>query len=319
MNKFILILILLCSTQICAYAQGNQIEAKAAYLLAEESFAKGDYASTLEYLETATKSLGTTNSKLLYLQIQAELEIYKTDRSYYDQLIKSISDFQNSADVKSFTEDKVLEVAKTKMLLLKEKEQDIKNKEEAERRKAQHDLNFGNYAFKSWPFGVTFDELKITHKDRRFFQKKTKKREEENTGLRKSGLMHHYPNEVVLEGGGINVILFPIAVYFDDIYGVITEDNIVTGYRKAIYWMSNKNDQGISREQAAVDVKAIVNDLSNHFGFEPEYIQQKRSSSIYRGIYRWSSGNKVVSLYTSIRSDRGGYWHTWVVQEIIVE
>lgn len=39
------------------YSQNNQMEAKAAYLLAEESFANKDYASTLGYLENATKNL----------------------------------------------------------------------------------------------------------------------------------------------------------------------------------------------------------------------------------------------------------------------
>ena len=312
-------IVLNCGIVLSTHAQSNQIEAKAAYLLAEESFAKGDYVATLEYLENSTKSLGTTNSKLLYLKIQAELELYKKDKTYYDALIKSISDFQNSPDVNNYTEEKVLEIAKTKMLLVKEREQEAKKKEEYEQKKALRDLNFKTFSFPNWPFGVTLDELKITHKDTRFFQNKTKKSKEENTGLRKSGLVHYHPNGITLQGGGTNAILFPWDIYFDDIYGILAEDNIVKGYRKAIYWQRYKNDQGISQEQSITDLKKIVNDLSNQFGFQPEYIHLERSSSVYREIYRWANGNKAVSIYTSIRSERNGYWNTWVVQEIMEE
>ncbi|WP_133166272.1 hypothetical protein [Sphingobacterium haloxyli] len=305
--KHTLILIFLLVAQICTYAQGNQIEAKAAYLLAEESFATGDYAATLEYLNTATESLGSTNSKLLYLQIQAELEIYMTDRSYYDQVIKTISDFQNSADVDSFTEEKVMEVAKTKMLLIKEKEQDIKNKEEADRKKIQQDLNFHSYAFKSWPFGVTFDELKITHKDRRFFQKKTKDRLEKNTGL-----TLYYPNEVSLYWDSSTI---PKNTYFNDIFGILTKNNIVKGYLEVIYWVDH-NTENTSHEKSLADLDTMVANISAYVGFEPEY--ENLDNKYYKGgIYSWSKKGKTIKLHHTRYVN--GVPCMRVVQEIIVE
>ena len=75
MKKTLLFLLLVT---INTYAQTNQNEAIAAYQLAEESYEKGDYKTTLRFLESAKKKLGTSNCKLLYLQIQAETELFKT-------------------------------------------------------------------------------------------------------------------------------------------------------------------------------------------------------------------------------------------------
>src|SRR5690606_34618939 len=158
------------------YAQSNQIEAKAAYLLAEENFAKGDYPATLKYLETAVEHLGKTNSKLLYLQIQAELELYNRDRSYYDKVIKSITAFQNSADVKSFTEEKILEIAKLKMQITEEHNKELEEEKRKKEEKERYSNNFRDFSFENWPIGVSFSELKSSHQDSTIFKKRIKSR-----------------------------------------------------------------------------------------------------------------------------------------------
>lgn len=112
---FLLISILLLN--FSGYSQSSATEAKAAYLLAEESFAANDFKGAISYLEECQKKMGAANSKMLYLQIMAQLELAKTDAAYNEQVLKSIQSFEKAKDIKDFNEDKVLEVTKTKLRL----------------------------------------------------------------------------------------------------------------------------------------------------------------------------------------------------------
>ena len=96
-------------------AQMNETEAKASYMLAEENYGKGNYPVALTFLKNAKANLGGANCKILYLQIQIESELAKTRKNYRDSLLKTITAFQNSPDIKDFNEDKVLEVVKMKL------------------------------------------------------------------------------------------------------------------------------------------------------------------------------------------------------------
>ncbi|HEY1018221.1 MAG TPA: hypothetical protein VGE25_04450 [Sediminibacterium sp.] len=96
-------------------AQMNETEAKASYMLAEENYGKGNYPVALTFLKNAKANLGGANCKILYLQIQIESELAKTKKNYRDSLLKTITAFQNSPDIKDFNEDKVLEVVKMKL------------------------------------------------------------------------------------------------------------------------------------------------------------------------------------------------------------
>lgn len=113
--NFLLISILLLN--FSGYSQSSATEAKAAYLLAEESFAANDFKGAISYLEECQKKMGAANSKMLYLQIMAQLELAKTDAAYNEQVLKSIQLFEKAKDIKDFNEDKVLEVTKTKLRL----------------------------------------------------------------------------------------------------------------------------------------------------------------------------------------------------------
>ena len=314
MNKLILTLIFLFSAQISTYAQSNQIEAKAAYLLAEESFAAGDYTATLEYLKKATKSLGATNSKLLYLQIQAELEIYKTDRSYYDQIIKSISDFQNSADVNSFTEEKIIEIAKTKMFLIDEREQETKNNEEVEHKKKQQDLNFENWGFGSLPFGVTLDELKNTHGSERIFKDELKNRLDKYTGY-----TLHYSSDVSIPSNYKNRFPFPKKGFLDEVYGILTTDNIVKGYRMIVY--RTNESMKIPYSQFDDQVKSLVKGTSERVGFNPQYTKGKIQFNgfINWGTYSWFKNDKAINIVIEDHYQSENNWNTSIVIEVIVD
>lgn len=116
MKKYLLFgLLLLPFTQLTAQTNAN--EAKAAYLLAEESYGKGDYKTTLEFLRQAREALGGTNCKVLYLQIMATRELYAMDTSLNSKLHPLIVAFEKSADYADFNEEKSLEITKLKLLI----------------------------------------------------------------------------------------------------------------------------------------------------------------------------------------------------------
>src|SRR5687768_14167820 len=77
-------------------AQTSATEAKAAYLLAEEAFNSGDWKGTISYLEQAKKKIGDPNSKILYLQVMAEIEMAKSDTSYNTTALNTIAAFESA-------------------------------------------------------------------------------------------------------------------------------------------------------------------------------------------------------------------------------
>lgn len=109
------VLFFLLLSSMPVLAQMNETEAKASYMLAEENYGKGNYPVALSFLKNAKASLGGANCKILYLQIQIESELAKTKKNYRDSLLKTITAFQTSPDIKDFNEDKVLEVVKMKL------------------------------------------------------------------------------------------------------------------------------------------------------------------------------------------------------------
>lgn len=109
------VLFFLLLSSMPVLAQMNETEAKASYMLAEENYGKGNYPVALTFLKNAKASLGGANCKILYLQIQIESELAKTKKNYRDSLLKTITAFQASPDIKDFNEDKVLEVVKMKL------------------------------------------------------------------------------------------------------------------------------------------------------------------------------------------------------------
>ncbi len=63
----------LFSSQV--FCQLSEIEAKAAYVLAEENYGKANYPVALTFLKNAKTNLGRTNCKIFNLQIQAGVNI----------------------------------------------------------------------------------------------------------------------------------------------------------------------------------------------------------------------------------------------------
>lgn len=117
MLKKILASCIFCFSLLATQAQTNATEAKAAYLLAEDSYGKGDYKTTLEFLRQAREALGGANCKILYLQIMATRELYAKDSSYNNPLLSLITEFEKSPDYADFNEEKSLEITKLKLLI----------------------------------------------------------------------------------------------------------------------------------------------------------------------------------------------------------
>jgi hypothetical protein len=148
--RLCVVLFSLLLSSLPALAQMNETEAKASYMLAEENYGKGNYPVALTFLKNAKANLGGANCKILYLQIQIESELAKTRKNYRDSLLKTITAFQNSPDIKDFNEDKVLEVVKMKLEIAQ------KTAEEAallaEQKLAEEAKN--DKTFKDWRFTI---------------------------------------------------------------------------------------------------------------------------------------------------------------------
>jgi hypothetical protein len=71
--------------------------------------------------------MGTSNCKILYLEIIATRELYAKDSSNAEKLLPLITEFEKSSDYADFNEEKTLEIVKLK-LLLKGEQKAAKNK-----------------------------------------------------------------------------------------------------------------------------------------------------------------------------------------------
>lgn len=146
LRSYTIFLVILLSSINC-YSQVNPTQAKAAYLLAEEQFAVGNYKATLEFLKNASENLGGANSKILYLQIQAENELSKTEPKYLVSLGETITAFERAPDHAKFNEEKVMEVVKLKLLL---------------KSRITETDRLTNFTVDSLKFGSTPEEAKLT-------------------------------------------------------------------------------------------------------------------------------------------------------------
>jgi len=299
MKKRILLLTLILIFKVgLSIAQTNATEAKAAYLLAEENYGKGDYKAALRLLNNAKKSMGMANSKMLYLEVQIESELLKSDKSHYAALMKTIADFQSAPDIKDFNEEKVLEVVKIKMQLADDHERQLAAENEARAKSEAAKQRLANYSYQNWPLGVNFTELTVSHKDSLIFKKKTKQRVESN------GMTLNYHNFIGFFFGTTSYI--PNNYMITNVFGVLTKDGIVKGYLKQLY-NENKSFSKKSYQQTEIDVKTIIDKRTQEFGFVP---------SVENDTYTWATDSKTVTCYVMRGSTDKGYWTCMVVEKL---
>lgn len=132
-------LALICIGSV-ANAQDKQIEAIASYQLAEEYFNSTNFLKALNHIEAAKSTLGIANSKILYLEIQILSELGKTDSKYLQKALESIKGFEKAPDLKQFSQEKRVEIAKMKIWINQtfiEMESERKEKAEIEAKRDQ--------------------------------------------------------------------------------------------------------------------------------------------------------------------------------------
>lgn len=140
-------------------------EAKAAYLLAEEEFSGGKYATSLTYLDEAISKLGAANAKILYLKIMALQMLTKEDDTNLPKLKAAIDAFEKAPDFDGFNEDKQLEVMKLKLKLGKD----------GSLGRSVSPLESSVYAkmgITGWQVGVKLEDMQAAHPE--FFAKAKK-------------------------------------------------------------------------------------------------------------------------------------------------
>lgn len=306
-----LLLIILCIAPIILFAQENETEAMAAYMLAEESYASGDYASSLKFLEKAEEKLGNTNSKLLYLKIQIQSELYKNDKLYYDRIMKTISHFQVGPDINNFNQDKVLEVVKMKMAMENKMEEDIRVEQKSKKDKEEREANFRNFGFEGWPFNVDIENLKVNNADSLIFKKKLKSKEY----WEDKSLTAFYPSSLTWEGGLPD--LLSLIDRKNKVFFILTKNDVVKGYRKAIYVKQHVDKRSAfytpekDHQTGVSEIRIIVQDFSKKFGL-PREVNNNMSTS-----YIWESETTKISLTKRVTQWKGKYWDAIAVLEII--
>jgi hypothetical protein len=113
-------------------------------------------------LELTKKSLGSSNSKMLYLWILAEIEIGKTEPGNNEKILALIDEFEKLSDVNSFSEEKVLEITKIKLTLKTQ----LSNANEKAKEKLLSERAINAYVKNlDYPLGSSLADLKVKHPD----------------------------------------------------------------------------------------------------------------------------------------------------------
>lgn len=273
------------------YSQVNETEAKAAYMLAEENYGKGNYPVALTFLKNAKAKLGGANCKILYLQIQIESELAKTQRNYQDSLLKTIMAFQTSPDIKEFNEDKVLEVVKMKMEM---EQKGIEEKELKEKRAADsvsREKLFKDFSItQGWELGQTLEEAEKKHAN--FFRR---------TSSEKSGL---FPGLKLISSKDVA----DVSVY-------VNANKKIIGFRTNIEY-----PRLISKYQNYTSGKELkmkmVDAYTQMFGFTPVtgYVSPDGLQ------YIWKKNKKSVIISWMVFKNGNGFYgndYSYVVDEAI--
>lgn len=290
-NIIIAVVLLLTSVTSNVSGQGNPIEAKAAYLLAEECYGKGDYKCALDFLQQVRTNLGTTNCKILYLQIMATRELYTKNPNVADRVLPLVTEFEKSADYADFNEEKVLEVSKLKLLLKAEQkayvaETEIKNR--LEKSFAEEFNRFGPYGINMALLITKSPELKLKdwkdYKNSRVF----------------------YPREIEYNAG-IPGESYPFCAMdkdfdFKNKLSSITlyTDNTVNGYRSILVYADKKvNKESAVSGSALKEATAIMEEYRKRLGVEPVVNEYDLNDNAQGHVtsYKWVRNKRVIELH----------------------
>ncbi len=293
MIKYIFYVLLFFSPTVLQ-AQTNANEAKAAYLLAEENYAKADYKTALNYLEEAKKSLGAANSKILYLQIQIQMELFKADRAYLNKAVQSIAEIEAAPDYKDFNEEKSLEVSKIKLQLKNELKRDEQLKEAAATKKANALKKFATFLPYNRPVNIPLVELKLKYPQDPLLTGKLK-----NVSDDKYNLLMYYPSKYkLLQWPNYRVPVNDGFFKFSntlEIYGIFIKDDIVKGYA-CLELERDEGTGGSSYANASKEFETILNYYTDLFGMQPKRVPRPGKGYYQSEDYVWESAEKIFAL-----------------------
>jgi len=254
------------------YAQNTQLEAKAAYLLAEENYGKGDMRSALEYINEAGAKLGTPNAKISYLKVMILKEMSAKDTGALSKLDKAIIEFEKAPDAVDFNEEKTLEIVKIK--LERKRQSGITNA--LNDRIKEYPQKFG------WQIGMSTDSMVIVNKAK----------------------LETYFNKNMYKKGKLDTS-GTIVLYKD--WQKYTVDEMLTiekaklkAYTRYFYHNTNESANFDYSKQAQ---GAVLQEVSNQFGYlpQPTVTSDQYGSPndmVYRTIwvYTWQSKDFTVWL-----------------------
>jgi len=101
--------LLVCLINHCV-AQDANLEAKVLYNKAEEAFNNSNYLESLKQLDNVENTLGTTNSRILYLKANCYNNLLKDDWKYATSLTAVLNQFFDITDQNKYPQEKYMDM-----------------------------------------------------------------------------------------------------------------------------------------------------------------------------------------------------------------
>jgi hypothetical protein len=293
MRKLLLVLFVVFGMS-SLYAQNNANEAKAAYLLAEECYGKGDYKCALDFLQQVKTALGTANCKVLYLQIMATRELDAKDPNIAAKVLPLIDEFEKSADYNDFNEEKSLEITKLKLMLRSEQKAYKAKIDSANRAKAEREKYFVDAVNKWGPYGLTIDELDKAKPD-------WKVKEWEIFESKKYGVqVIHQAEFIYTESSYPFAKMKEGASSLDKLAGIVVMGGKVWGY---LHYEIDVRGEGYI--WSSDPMRKSTSSFTEKTGIQP-HTNMGRSDEQFYDSYTWVNGDYVVSNYALVNNKGKG-------------
>lgn len=281
LTVFLLLFFVFTGISTSSFSQTNPLEAKAAYLLAEESYGKGDMRAALEYIEEAATKLGAANAKILYLKIMTLKELSAKNAAFNNQLDSAIAAFEKAADIADFNEEKTMEIVKIK--LERKRQRNLGN---------QVEQSILDYQTKTgWVIGMRADSLEKQRPD--LFTTQPGKYYVYKTGVsRTMSLLYHYQS--------------PNLQNLTDI--ITIKDSLISSHAHYYYNYPTETPDFGQSVKAQV---AVLDELKNTFGYIPDPelkttdYDKSTGGSLTNYIYTWPGKELKISLSISHYSPGG--------------
>jgi hypothetical protein len=265
-------------------AQANALEAKAAYLLAEESYGKGEMHAALDYINEASSKLGTANAKICYLKIMILKEVSFKDTNALAKMDSAILAFEKAPDIADFNEEKILEIVKIK---IERKRNAVVENEKKKYSAEMLEENMTALQNKiGWRIGMPVDSVVASHKDvfDAFFKKSNRK---------KNKIEPVDALSLNADTKGVSYIEFR--------NGLLSE---------CVYYFHNLFETPAYEKSRQV-LKQILDDLTNQFGYLPEPKTSSSGPGLPRSTisrYTWESKRVILVLEIQETTSKDNGW-----------